>query len=164
MLGVIFPKELAVDLVLHSLLKLCSQFVKEYYMTDYDVTLIYLIYLLIAAEAAMLWRTGQANLFGGSISQCSMNVGDGNGDSPEMVSPPKGEKSDKVKKFGHKNKDSSEVVPCANAKEYVCFYCQLRGDWKRSCPDYLRVLKIVKSSCMNLLQVYPYPTLLSSYL
>ena len=68
MLCVIFPKELVVDLVLHSLLKSYSQFVKEYYMTETNVTIIDLKYFLIGAEEKMVLRSGQVNFFGGSFS------------------------------------------------------------------------------------------------
>ncbi|KAL7602970.1 hypothetical protein Lser_V15G17282 [Lactuca serriola] len=138
-LGVVFSRKLAVDMVLQSLLESYSQFLKGYYMTDHDVTLIDLKYLLIVVEAAMLWHTSQANLFGGSVSRSSIDIGDDN--SPKMVSPLKGDKSTKVKKFDHKRKVSSEIVPCVDAKESICFYCQLMGHWKQSCPDYLRDLR-----------------------
>ena len=38
-LGVVFPKEQAFDLVLHLLPESYSQFVKDYYMIENDVTL-----------------------------------------------------------------------------------------------------------------------------
>ena len=38
-LGVVFPRKLAVDMVLTSLPESYSQFLKDYYMTDHDVTL-----------------------------------------------------------------------------------------------------------------------------
>ncbi|KAL7594729.1 hypothetical protein Lser_V15G31261 [Lactuca serriola] len=74
MLGVGFPKKLVVDLVLQSLSEVYSQFVKDYYMTENDVTLIDLTYLLVVAKVVMLWHTGQANLFGGSISKVSWKL------------------------------------------------------------------------------------------
>ena len=96
-----------------------SEFVREYYMMDHDVTLIDLTYLLIAAESAMIWRAGQANLSGESNSQTSMDTG--NIGSPERT------------KF--------VIVRCAVPKESICFYCQEKGHWRRSCPIYLRDLR-----------------------
>ncbi|KAL7598045.1 hypothetical protein Lser_V15G25299 [Lactuca serriola] len=74
MLGVVFPRNLAIDLVLQSLHESYSEFVKEYYVTDHDITLIDLTYLLIVAESAMIWRNGQANLIGRSTSQTNMDI------------------------------------------------------------------------------------------
>ena len=51
MLGVIFPREIAIDLVLVSLPESYSQLIKEYYMRDRDATLIELTYMLIDAKA-----------------------------------------------------------------------------------------------------------------
>ena len=62
MLGVEISGELAVDWVLQSLPESYSEFVIEYYMMHHDITLIDLTNLLIAAESAMIWRVGQANL------------------------------------------------------------------------------------------------------
>ncbi|KAL7586894.1 hypothetical protein Lser_V15G36899 [Lactuca serriola] len=90
MLSVIFPKELAIDLVLLSLLDSYSQFIKDFYERDHDVTLIDLTYMLIAAEAEMLKSTIQANMFEGSASQVSMDIENGNIGSPEKVSLPNG--------------------------------------------------------------------------
>ena len=75
MLGVKISSELAVDWVLQSLPESYSEFVREYYMMDHDVTLIDLTYLLIAAESAMNWRACQANLSGESNSQTAMGTG-----------------------------------------------------------------------------------------
>ena len=74
----------------------------------------------------MLWHTGQANLIGRSTSQISVDVGNDNEDSPEMLSYPKGEKLAKVKKFGHKRKANSEILPHFTPKESIYFYCQLK--------------------------------------
>ncbi|GJZ13873.1 retrotransposon protein, putative, ty1-copia subclass [Tanacetum coccineum] len=35
----------------------------------------------------------------------------------------------------------SEIVPTSDPKEAVCFYCNTKGHWKRSCPKYLKDLK-----------------------
>ncbi|KAL7608013.1 hypothetical protein Lser_V15G11051 [Lactuca serriola] len=82
MLGVVFPRKLAIDLVLQSLPKSYSQFVKDYYMKYHDMTLIDLTYLLIVVEASMLWHSGQANFSRRSISQTSMDIENRNTGSP----------------------------------------------------------------------------------
>ncbi|KAL7617454.1 hypothetical protein Lser_V15G04196 [Lactuca serriola] len=119
MLGVEISSELTVDWVLQSLPKSYSEFIGEYYMMDHDVTLIDLTYLLIAAESAMIWRASQANLSGESNSQNSMDTG--NIGSPERTKP--------------------VIVRCAVPKESICFYCQEKGHWRRSCPNYLKDLR-----------------------
>ncbi|KAL7605266.1 hypothetical protein Lser_V15G20189 [Lactuca serriola] len=145
-LGVIFPRELVIELVLLSLSKTYSQFIKDYYMMDHDVTLIDLTYMLIVAEVEMLKTTSQAKIFEGSVSKISMDIGNVNIGSPEKVSLHNGKGSAKVKPFDHtvKRKTNSEIVPCANPKRSMCFYCQLEGHWMRSCPDYLKDLRDTK--------------------
>ena len=54
MLGVVFPRKLAIDLVLQSLPKSYSEFIRDYHMTDRNVTLIDLTYLLITVESEMI--------------------------------------------------------------------------------------------------------------
>ncbi|KAL7594583.1 hypothetical protein Lser_V15G30046 [Lactuca serriola] len=126
MLGIDVSRKLAIDLVLHSLPESYSEFIREYYMMDHDVTLIYLTYLLTVAESAMIWRTSQANLSGKSMSHPCM--GNGNIGSPEKFSL-------------RKRKAESEIVSCIIPKESICFYCQRKGHWLRSCPDYLKDLR-----------------------
>ena len=84
MLGVFLPTKLAIDLVLLSLPESYSQFIKDYYMGDHDVTLIDLTHMLIVAEAEMLKGTSQANVFDGSISQISMDIDNGNNGSSDQ--------------------------------------------------------------------------------
>ncbi|KAL7618003.1 hypothetical protein Lser_V15G02148 [Lactuca serriola] len=75
MLGIVFPRKLAIDLVLQSLPKSYSKLVKDYYVIDHDMTLIDLDYLLIDAELTMIWHNDQANMIGRSTSQAAMNIG-----------------------------------------------------------------------------------------
>ncbi|KAL7606796.1 hypothetical protein Lser_V15G19553 [Lactuca serriola] len=110
MLGVIFLRKLAVELVLQS------------HPESY----------------AMIWRTGQANLIGRSACQISMDPKNGKADGLEMVSSPNGEKSAMVKVFDHKTKTESHIIPCAILKKFVCFYCQENERWMRSCRIYLK--------------------------
>ncbi|GJU73181.1 hypothetical protein Tco_1264586 [Tanacetum coccineum] len=42
---------------------------------------------------------------------------------------------------GSKRKFESEIAPTGDPKEAVCFYCNTKGHWKRSCPKYLKDLK-----------------------
>ncbi|KAL7593564.1 hypothetical protein Lser_V15G33920 [Lactuca serriola] len=129
MLGSVVCEEMAVDWVLQSLANSYSEFVREYYMMKCDVTLIDLTYMLIAAESAMVWRNRKAKLIGESSFKTSMDIDNGN------------ERDAMIKKFDHKRKAMSEVLPCSVPKESICFYCQEKGHWRRSCPIYLRDLR-----------------------
>ncbi|GKC20519.1 retrotransposon protein, putative, ty1-copia subclass [Tanacetum coccineum] len=42
---------------------------------------------------------------------------------------------------GSKRKAESKIAPTSDPKEAVCFYCNTKGHWKRSCPKYLKELK-----------------------
>ncbi|GKD74848.1 retrotransposon protein, putative, ty1-copia subclass [Tanacetum coccineum] len=42
---------------------------------------------------------------------------------------------------GSKRKAESEIAHTSDPKEAVCFYCNTKGHWERSCPKYLRDLK-----------------------
>ncbi|GKC53952.1 retrotransposon protein, putative, ty1-copia subclass [Tanacetum coccineum] len=43
--------------------------------------------------------------------------------------------------FGSKRKAESEIAPTSDPKEAVCFYCNTKGHWKRSCLQNLKDLK-----------------------
>ena len=98
-------------------------------MMNRDVTLIDLTYMLIAAESAMVWHHRKAKLIGESAFKSSMDIDNGN------------ERHAMIEKFDHKRKAMSEVVPFHVPKESICFYCQEKGHWRRSCPIYLRDLR-----------------------
>ena len=143
MLGVMFPRKLAIDLVLQSLPNSYSEFIKDYYVTDHEMTLMDLAYLLIVVESAMIWRNDQANMIGRSTSQDAVNIGN-DIDSTEMTPSPKENEIAMVKSFDHKRKANFGIISCANAKEANCFSCHLKGHWKRSFPDYLKDLEKVE--------------------
>ncbi|GJY52151.1 retrotransposon protein, putative, ty1-copia subclass [Tanacetum coccineum] len=42
---------------------------------------------------------------------------------------------------GSKRKAEYEITPTSDPKEAVCFYCNTKGHWKRSCLKYLKDLK-----------------------
>ncbi|KAL7612710.1 hypothetical protein Lser_V15G06118 [Lactuca serriola] len=69
-----------------------------------------------------------------------MDIDNGNIGSPEKLSLPNGNGSAMVKLFDQmvKRKAKSEIVPCNIPKESVCFYCQEKGHWLRSCHIYLK--------------------------
>ncbi|KAL7592871.1 hypothetical protein Lser_V15G33326 [Lactuca serriola] len=115
MLGSVVCEEMGVDWVLQSLPNSYSEFVREYYIMNRDVTLIDLTYMFIAAESAMVWRNKKAKLIGESAFKNSMDIDNGN------------ERHAMIEKFDHKRKEMSEVVPCPVPIESICFYCQEKG-------------------------------------
>ncbi|KAL7598861.1 hypothetical protein Lser_V15G21251 [Lactuca serriola] len=131
MLGVIFQRELAMDLVLFSLPDSYSQLIKDFYEREDDVILIDLTYLLIVVEAEMHKSISQENVFEGAVSQIPKDIDNSKIGSPKKVSLPYENGSTKVKFFDHmvKRKANSEIVPCAIPEESECFYCQLKGHW-----------------------------------
>nr|GEW29462.1 hypothetical protein [Tanacetum cinerariifolium] len=42
---------------------------------------------------------------------------------------------------GSKRKAEYDITPTSDPKEAVCFYCNEKGHWKRSCPKFLKDLK-----------------------
>ncbi|KAJ9535962.1 hypothetical protein OSB04_un000872 [Centaurea solstitialis] len=66
----------------------------------------------------------------------------------KKVSHPKGKGKAKVvpRNQGLKRKaETSNILPTSDPKEAICFYCQEKGHWKRSCSKYLEVLKVNKA-------------------
>lgn len=121
MLGVAVPRKLAIDWVLQSRPESYSEFIKNYYVTDHDMTLIDLTYLLIAAELEMFWRTRKVNLGGRSISQTSTDNDNGNIGGPEKLSLPNGKGSALVSLVDQKVKGKAKyvIVLCTIPKEYI---------------------------------------------
>ncbi|KAL7616185.1 hypothetical protein Lser_V15G04108 [Lactuca serriola] len=111
-LGVVFPRKLAIDWVLQSLPESYSEIIKDYNVTDHDMTLIDATYLLIAVESAIIWCNGQANRIGRSTSQADMDI-------PKMIPSPRGKELAMVKNFDRKRNANSEIFPC----DPVCFCC-----------------------------------------
>ena len=73
----------------------------------------------------MLKHTNEAKVLELSNSKVSMDINNGNNGGLEKISLPNGKRSAKVKPFDRmvKRKASSEIVPCVNPKESICFYC-----------------------------------------
>ena len=95
-------------------------------MTDHDMTLNDLTYLLDDAESTIIWSTGKANFIGRSTSQTSMDIDNGNIGNPEKLSLPNGKGSAIVKPVDEmvKRKANSEIVPCTITKGSISLYCQ----------------------------------------
>ncbi|KAL7587682.1 hypothetical protein Lser_V15G40599 [Lactuca serriola] len=130
-MGVVFPREKAIELVLLSLPKSYSQFIENFYMRNLDVTLIDLTRMLTVAEAKMLKSINEEKVLEGFDSKVSMDIDNGNNGGLEKISLPNGKGSAKLKLFDRivKRNAISEIVPRANPKESICFYYQLKKHW-----------------------------------
>ncbi|KAI3708782.1 hypothetical protein L2E82_38228 [Cichorium intybus] len=62
------------------------------------------------------------------------------------ISHPKGKGRAKVGQSnqGFKRKADSDIAATSGPNKAICFYCQLKGHWKCSCPTYLKDLKKVE--------------------
>ncbi|KAL7601612.1 hypothetical protein Lser_V15G20874 [Lactuca serriola] len=81
-MGVIFPREQAIDLVLILLPKSYGQFIESFRMRNINITLIDMNQMLIVAEAKMLKITSEANE---SDSKVSMEIENGDNHGPKKL-------------------------------------------------------------------------------
>nr|KAJ0200873.1 hypothetical protein LSAT_V11C600322980 [Lactuca sativa] len=90
-------------------------------MTDHDITLNDLTYLLDAAKSTMIWSTRKVNLIGRLTSQTSMDIDNGNIGNPEKLSLPNGKGSATVNSVDQmvKRKAKFEIVPCTIPKDSI---------------------------------------------
>ena len=104
-----------------SLSKSHSEFFWDYYVTDHDLTLNDLTYLLVVAKSTMIWRTSKAILIGRSTSQTFMDIENGNIGNLEKLSLPNGKGSTIVNSVDQmvKRKVKSVIVPCTISKESI---------------------------------------------
>ena len=48
-------------------------------------------------------------------------------------------------KKSQKKRGESDIAPVSDPNEAICFYCQQKGHWKRSCPKYREDMKLNKA-------------------
>ena len=82
-IGVVFPMEKTIDLVLLSFHKSYGQFVKNFHIRNLDVTLIDLTQMLMVVEAKMLKNTSEVEMLIGFDSKVSIDIGNGDISGPE---------------------------------------------------------------------------------
>ncbi|KAL4367289.1 hypothetical protein GQ457_05G022980 [Hibiscus cannabinus] len=129
-LGFALNDELAIDVVLQSLLDSFSQFILNFNMNQIEKTLPQLLGMLRTAEGNMKK--------GGSKSVLMVCEAKGKG---------KGKKVAKSKGIGKtKLKGKEALKPKGGvSKDGKCFHCGKTGHWKRNCPIYLEEVKKAKA-------------------
>ena len=124
-------------MVFNSLPSAFNQFIISYQMSDKDSTLMQLHGLLQTAEAGMKKCHVPSNSAAHVLSIQSGDAKKRKGSHPKW----KGKAPAGQSNHGSKRKADSDIPPTSDPKEAVCFYCNRRGQWKRSCPEYLKDLK-----------------------
>ncbi|KAL4302552.1 hypothetical protein GQ457_10G011590 [Hibiscus cannabinus] len=129
--------ELAIDVVLQSLLNSFNQFVLNFNMNEINKTLPQLLGML---------RTVEGNMKkGGSKSILMVREAKG-----------KGKKVAKSKGIGKSKPKGKEALKPKGgvSKDEKCFYCGKSGHWKRNCPLYLEDVKKAKAVGTSVLGIY----------
>ncbi|GJT71732.1 retrotransposon protein, putative, ty1-copia subclass [Tanacetum coccineum] len=135
-LNMVFDVELSINIILSGLPADYNQFVLSYQMNGKETSIMELHSLLQTAEQ------GIKKIDVPSISAAPvLTVGHNAKKRKTSHSNWKGKAAKGKSDRGSKRKFESEIAPTGDPKEAVCFYCNTKGHWKRSCPKYLKDLK-----------------------
>ncbi|GJU93276.1 putative RNA-directed DNA polymerase [Tanacetum coccineum] len=135
-LNMVFDAELSINIILSGLPADYNQFVLSYQMNGKETSIMELHSLLQTAEQ------GIKKIDVPSISAAPvLTVGHNAKKRKTSHSNWKGKAAKGKSDRGSKRKFESEIAPTGDPKEAVCFYCNTKGHWKRSCPKYLKDLK-----------------------
>ena len=158
-LGFPFPNELAIDVILGSLLKTFNEFVLNYTLNDHHKTVDELHAMLKGTELNIKnqqgSKTNQVLMIreGRVVKKNQKGKGKGKGKAPK-----KGKGKAKVvgKKF-------SKTATKPNQADMDCFHCGKKGHWKRNCPTYLEELRKSKvgnasTSGIFVIELYAFST------
>ncbi|GJU27551.1 retrotransposon protein, putative, ty1-copia subclass [Tanacetum coccineum] len=132
--GGVTDAELSINIILSGLPAIYNQFVLSYQMNRKETSIMKLHRLLQAAEQGIKKIDVPS-----TSAALVLIVGHNTKKRKTSHSNWKG-KSDR----GSKRKAKSNIVPTSDPKEVVCFYCNTKGHWKRSCLKYLKDLKYGK--------------------
>ncbi|GKC47655.1 retrotransposon protein, putative, ty1-copia subclass, partial [Tanacetum coccineum] len=135
-LNMVFDAELSINIILSGLPADYNQFVISYQMNGKETSIMELHSLLQTAEQGIkkidVPSTSAAHV---------LTVGYNAKKRKTSHSNWKGKAAQGKSDRGSKRKAESDIAPTSDPKEAVCFYCNTKGHWKRSCPKYLKDLK-----------------------
>ncbi|GJT88074.1 retrovirus-related pol polyprotein from transposon TNT 1-94 [Tanacetum coccineum] len=135
-LNMVFDAELSINIILSSLTADYNQFVLSYQMNGKETSII---------ELHSLFQTAEQGIKKIDVSSTSaapvLIVGHNSKKRKTSHSNWKGKAAKGKSDRGSKRKTGSEIAHTNDLKEAVCFYCNTKGHWKRSCPKYLKDLK-----------------------
>ncbi|GJW23877.1 retrotransposon protein, putative, ty1-copia subclass [Tanacetum coccineum] len=135
-LNMAFDAELSINIILSGLPADYNQFVLSYQMNGKETSIMELHSLLQTAEQGI-----KKSDVPSTSAAPVLNVGHNAKKRKTSHSNWKGKATQGKSDRGSKRKVDSEIAPTGDPKEAVCFYCNTKGHWKRSCPKYLKDLK-----------------------
>nr|GEZ92932.1 hypothetical protein [Tanacetum cinerariifolium] len=136
----VFDAELSINIILSGLPADYNQFVLSYQMNIKETSIIELHSLLQSAEQGIK----KINVPSTSVAPV-LTVGHNAKKRKTSHSNWKGKAAKGKSDRGSKRKAEYDIAPTSDPKEAVCFYCNTKGHWKRSCPKYLKDLKMERS-------------------
>lgn len=135
-LNMVFDTELSINIILSGLPADYNQFVLSYQMNGKETSIMELHSLLQTAEQGIK-KIDVPSTSAAPVLTVGHNAKKRKTSHSNWKGKAKKGKSD----HGSKRKAESEIAPISDPKEAVCFYCNTKGHWKRSCPKYLKDLK-----------------------
>ncbi|GJW32257.1 retrotransposon protein, putative, ty1-copia subclass [Tanacetum coccineum] len=135
-LNMAFDVELSINIILSGLPSHYNQFVLSYQMNGKETSIMELHSLLQTAEQGI-----KKSDMPSTLAAPVLNVGHNTKKRKTSHSNWKRKATQGKSDRGSKRKVDSKIAPTGDPKEAVCFYCNIKGHWKRSCLKYLKDLK-----------------------
>ncbi|GJS10839.1 retrotransposon protein, putative, ty1-copia subclass [Tanacetum coccineum] len=139
-LNMVFDAELSINIIRSGLPADYNQFVLSYQMNGNKTSIMELHSLLQTAKQGIK-KIDVPSIFSTPYvtccSQCKIKE--------RLLIPTGKERPQKESPIVGLREFESEIAPTGDPKEAVCFYCNTKGHWKRSCLKYLKDLKDGKS-------------------
>ncbi|GJU11493.1 retrotransposon protein, putative, ty1-copia subclass [Tanacetum coccineum] len=135
-LNMVFDAELSINIILSGLPADYNQFVLSYQMNRKETSIMELHSLLQTAEKGIK-KIDEPSTSAAHV----LTVGHNTKKRKTSHSNWKGKAAKGKSDSGSKRKAESEIAPTSDLREAVCFYCNTKGHWKRSCRKYMKDLK-----------------------
>ncbi|KAJ9553804.1 hypothetical protein OSB04_017849 [Centaurea solstitialis] len=135
-LNMVFDTELSINMILSGLPAVYNQFVLSYQMNGKETSIMELHSLLQTAKQEIK-KSDDPSTSAAPV----LAIGHSAKKRKTSHSNWKGKALKGKSNHRYKRKSESEIAPTGDPKEAVCFYCNTKGHWKRSCQKYLKDLK-----------------------